>query len=139
MTVKMNKKRTSKQQSRPMIMDIAKGVIIALIVTVAAVLALALIVKEKGIDSAAISAVNQAIKVAAIFIAAMISSRGAKEKQLITGALSGLVYIVVGYLIFSLIEGDWGDITLLLTDAAMGVMIGALVGLIFGKLLKKKQ
>lgn len=139
MTVKMNKKRTSKQQSRPMIMDIAKGVIIALIVTVAAVLALALIVKEKGIDSAAISAVNQTIKVAAIFIAAMISSRAAKEKQLITGALSGLVYIVAGYLIFSLIEGDWGDITLLLTDAAMGIMIGALVGLIFGKLLKKKQ
>ncbi len=139
MTVKMNRKRTSKQQSRPMIMDIAKGVVIALIVTVAAVLALALIVKEKGMDSAAISAVNQAIKVAAIFIGAMISSRAAKEKQLITGALSGLVYIVAGYLIFSLIEGDWGDITLLLTDAAMGVMIGALVGLIFGKLLKKKQ
>ncbi|MFR9207885.1 MAG: hypothetical protein ACLVKR_06050 [Lachnospiraceae bacterium] len=88
-------------------------------------------------DETKISAINQAIKVIDIYCCA-ISSRSVMEKQLFTG-LSGLIYVAVGYIAFSLIEGEFGDVMLLLADLAMGAIVGALVGLIFGKLLRKQK
>ena len=139
MAVKKVKKTTRNSKRNPFIFHSIKGAITALIVTVAAVLALALIVKQSGMDETKISAINQAIKVVSIFIAGLISSRSVDEKQLFTGSVSGLLYVIIGYIAFSLIEGEWGDILLLMADLAMGAIVGALVGLIFGKLLKKQK
>ena len=139
MAVKKVKRTTRNSKRDPFIFHAIKGAITALIVTVAAVLALALIVKQSGMDETKISAINQAIKVVSIFIAGLISSRSVNEKQLFTGSVSGLLYVIIGYVAFSLIEGEWGDILLLMADLAMGAVVGALVGLIFGKLLKKQK
>ena len=46
---------------------------------------------------------------------------------------------MVGFLAFSLIEGSMGDVAMLLADAVMGLLTGGLVGLIFGRLLKRKK
>ena len=135
MAVKKVKKNTKKSKRNPILLHSIKGAVTALIVTVAAVLALALIVKQSGMDETKISAINQAIKVISIFIAA----RSVMEKQLFTGCISGLIYVAVGYIAFSLIEGEFGDVMLLLADLAMGAIVGALVGLIFGKLLRKQK
>ena len=139
MAVKKVKKNTKKSKRNPILLHSIKGAVTALIVTVAAVLALALIVKQSGMDETKISAINQAIKVISIFIAALISSRSVMEKQLFTGCISGLIYVAVGYIAFSLLEGEFGDVMLLLADLAMGAIVGALVGLIFGKLLRKQK
>lgn len=139
MSYKRKRKKSKKQSDKSIAMNIAKGVIIALIVTVAAVLALALIIKEKGADSSVITAINQIIKLISIFIASMLAVKGLDKAHLLTGAAAGFLYIVVGYLIFSFIEGSWGDVLLLITDAATGAVVGALVGLIFGKLLKREK
>ena len=139
MTAKKKIKKSGRGKSAPLLLSAFRGALAALIVTVAAVLALALIIKQTGMDESRISAVNQIIKVVSIFIAALAATRGAEEKQLLTGALSGLIYVVVGFLAFSLIEGSMGDVAMLLADAVMGLLVGGLVGLIFGKLLKKKK
>ena len=122
-----------------MLLGAIRGALAALIVTVAAVLALALVIKQTGMDESRISAVNQIIKVASVFIAAFVASRGLVENHLAAGALSGLIYVVVGFLAFSLVEGSMGDLSVLLADAIMGVLVGGLVGLIFGKLLGKNK
>lgn len=49
------------------------------------------------------------------------------------------MYVLSGFLIFSVIEGEAGNLVLLLEDALMGIAIGAIVGVIFGKLLKKEK
>ena len=54
-----------------------KGAIFGLIVTVLSVLVLAIIVKQFGLSDGAIAAVNQAVKVVAIFITAFIAMSGA--------------------------------------------------------------
>ena len=116
-----------------------KGAVAGLIVTVAAVLVLALIVKQTNMSDEAISAVNQVIKVASIFVAALIASRGLFERSMVAGGMAGIVYVVLGYLIFALIEGRFGDILLMFADLAMGLVIGLLTGFIFGKLLGKDK
>lgn len=112
-----------------------KGAFLALLLTVFSVLILAIVVKNSEITDETITVINQGIKILSIFAGAFAASRGLDRGHLSAGALAGGVYIVLGYLIFSLLEGRFGDILLMFADLAMGIIIGGLTGLIFGKLL----
>ena len=137
----MQKTKTRRRAQQPEkkgdIMRSVKGAVTALVITVAAVLVLAMVVKQTGMSDEVISAVNQIVKVVCIFLAALIATRGQPESAIAAGAMSGAMYIVLGYLSFSLIEGNFGDILLMFADLAMGVIIGMLTGVIFGKLLAR--
>lgn len=86
-----------------------------------------------------ISAVNQAVKVASIFMAAYVSSKNSMQRQILTGAAAGCMYVLLGYLTFSLIQSSWGDVTLLLADLAMGAVVGMLTAMIFTRILKSEN
>ena len=116
-----------------------KGAILALLITVFSVLILAVIVKSSDIKDETITVINQAIKIISIFLGAFVAGRGTEKGYFGAGALAGGIYIVLGYLTFSLLEGRFGDILLLFADLAMGVIIGGLTGLIFGRLLDTKE
>lgn len=116
-----------------------KGAIFGLIVTVLSVLVLAIIVKQFGLSDGAIAAINQAVKVVAIFITAFIATSGAEQNKILTGALAGALYVLFGFGAFSLIEGQWGSFSQLLADLAMGVVIGMLTAMIFSKIFVKQK
>ena len=116
-----------------------KGAIFGLIVTVLSVLVLAIIVKQFGLSDGAIAAVNQAVKVVAIFITAFIATSGADQNKILTGALAGALYVLFGFGAFSLIEGQWGSVSQLLADLAMGIVIGMLTAMIFSKIFVKQK
>lgn len=128
----------SKQQNG-LALKVIKGAVLGLLITVAAVLILAFIVKSTDMSDETISAFNQAIKIASIFVAALAASKGVSEKFMAHGALSGGLYVLLGYLTFSLIEGAFGDILLMFMDLAMGIAIGMITAFIFGKLLGSKK
>lgn len=56
------------------------------------------------------------------------------ENKLLAGAGAGAAYVILGYLAFSLIQSRWGKVRLLLADLGMGLLIGALTGIIFARL-----
>jgi len=115
-----------------------KGAVFGLVITVAAVLVLALIVKQGNMSDGAINAANQVIKVASVFLAAFIAARAAKAAHALVGALTGGLYVLMGYIIFSIVEGAMGDVLILLADLAMGIVVGMLTAVIFGRFLKRK-
>ena len=116
-----------------------KGAVTGLIVTVAAVLILAFAVKTTNMSDAMISAFNQAIKIASIIAAGIAASKGAAEKFVAVGMMAGGIYVILGYLTFSLIEGQFGDVLVLMMDLGMGISIGMIISIIFGKLLQLKK
>ena len=116
-----------------------KGAIFGLIVTVLSVLVLAIIVKQFGLSDEAIAAVNQAVKVIAIFVTAFIATSNMDGNKILTGCLAGALYVLLGFGVFSLIEGQWGSITQLLADLAMGLVIGMLTAMIFSKIFVKQK
>lgn len=128
-------RKKSDPQRKTAVMHALKGAIMGLVITVVCVLIFAVIVKQSGATDAAIAAVNQGIKIVSIFIAAFMASRGMGKQAAITGAMAGAIFIVFGYLTFSLIDGQFGDILMMFADLAMGLVIGMLTGIIFGKLL----
>ena len=81
----------------------------------------------------AISVINQIVKTLSIVVAAFIAVRSAGDKKIQSGVWGGLLYVLLSYGIFSLVEGALGDPLVLLTDAVMGIVIGLLLGIIFGK------
>lgn len=122
-----------------LILKALKGGILGLVITIMSILAFAIMVKKFGISDEVISAVNQAVKVASIFMAAYASSKNSTQRQILTGAAAGCMYVLLGYLTFSLIQSSWGDVTLLLADLAMGAVVGMLTAMIFARILKSEN
>jgi len=138
----MNKEEGKKKSKtiKTMILKPIKGSFLSLIFTIVAILILALVVKGSGITDKSLSVLNQFIKVFGIIYAAYIGSKGIEKRAWVAGALSGHFYIIMCYLLFSLLEGKMGNFSLFLSDAMMSVVIGIIVAVLFSKIsLNKRQ
>lgn len=131
-------RKIDKQQRKSIIVNAIKGMLIAMIFTIAAILIFALIIKEANVADNVINPVNQVIKILGILIAAFFATRKCVEKHWLTGGLAGALYIVFGYLVFSLVEGRFGNLLMLLSDFLMAIVIGMVFSIILKQLFKKK-
>jgi putative membrane protein (TIGR04086 family) len=107
-----------------------KGTLISMIFTIAVILLFALIIKETGLADNVIGPVNQVIKIAGIIAASYFAVKGLADKQWLCGGITGIMYMLLSYLIFSLIEGVFGKIALLFSDLLMGMLIGLVFAII---------
>lgn len=111
-----------------------RGVLVAVAVTVVAVILFALVIGMTDLGDGVIRVVNQIIKVAAIFFGVRaIVPRGA-DNGIRRGALVGLIYMGVGVLIYALLSGQKLTLMGYLIDLLMGVAAGGLSGMLLGSL-----
>ena len=114
-----------------------KGALVSMVFTVAVILLFALIIKETGISDSVIAPINQIIKILGIIAASYFGIRGFAGKQWLCGTMAGILYMLLSYLVFSLIEGIFGNVALLFSDMLMGLLIGMVFAIIaanfFGK------
>lgn len=114
-----------------------RGVLVAVAVTVIAVILFALIIGLTDLNDGVIRIVNQIIKVGAIFLGVRaIVPRGA-ENGIRRGVLVGLIYMGVGVLLYALLSGQKLTIIGYLIDLLMGVAAGGLSGMLMGSLSAK--
>ena len=110
--------------------EVGKSVCIAAIVTLAAVLVFALLVKLFSIGSGAITAVNQVIKAVAIFVGCMVCVK--PGRGLLKGLVSGVAVIILTYFLFALLAGGiafgWASVL----DLVFGAFVGAVSGFVAG-------
>ena len=118
-----------------MVKSISKGVLCAVIVTLLFILGFALVVQLSGISNRAITPVMQVVKVVCIFVAVAIALKPAKSKGWLYGALVGVLYMVVTFLIFSLLDGKFVIGLSALTD----LLFQGLVGLVSGVILRMRN
>lgn len=116
-----------------------KGAIYALILTIVVILVFAVIIKQAEVEASFISVVNQVIKIVCIILSAFIASKHMENGMAAAaGAVSGIIYILVGFLVFSMIEGNMGDLAMLGADAVMALIIGGVAGIALSKFTKTK-
>jgi len=115
-------------------MPIINGVLIATVFTVAAILLYAIILKIGLLGEASIPIVDQLIKVVGIGIAAFFATKKESSMLLIKGAVAGMLYIVAGLLLFSLLQGSFSLTQMFLADLLMGAVIGAIVSILSAQL-----
>ena len=140
-SIKSVSKKKTKGKTTTFIKKSIKGAIIGLILTILSVLIFAVMVKQFGLSDGVIAVVNQTVKVISIFVAAFLASRNTDDAKVIAGTMAGVLFVIFGYLVFSLVDSNWGRISVLLADLAMGAVIGMLTAMIFSKLFSsdKKQ
>lgn len=130
------KKDTLKIANRSYAISVAKGVLVAVCISLVLVLLFAFLLKFTNIPESTIKPVNQVIKGLSILIGVFIGLKKSKELGLVSGLLIGLVYTIVAFLIFSCLGGVFAFDLTFLTDILFGAVMGAICGIICVNLKK---
>lgn len=112
------------------IISIMKGAIVSVAVTLVLILAFALIIRFFNVSDNVIFPVNQVIKVVSLFIGMMAVTKGNKEKGLVKGILLGLVYFILSFTVFSILQSSFTFQISNFYDLLLTALMGGIVGLI---------
>ena len=123
-------RRRSSRRQRTLPMTILRGLLTAIGVTLACVLIFALLMQWLRPSDGVIRVVNQLIKLGSIFAGVYVAVGRGGDKGMLTGALVGLVYMLLGVLLYALLSGQQLPWTAYLSDIAMGVAGGGIAGAI---------
>ena len=106
-----------------------------MIITLLFILLLALVVQISGLSSDVIFPVMQVVKVISIFVAVAIAIKPAKSKMWLYGALVGFLYMVLTFLVFSLLDGQF----IVDASACSDLLFQVLVGLVSAVVLRLRN
>lgn len=111
-----------------------RGVLVAVGVTLAAVVVFAVVIGLTELSDSVIRILNQVIKVGAIFLGVRAGVPRGSENAIWKGVLIGLLYMGVGVVVYALIAGQQLTLLSYLMDVLMGVAAGGLSGMLVGSM-----
>lgn len=129
MAVKLNKKD---------FFEIFKGVIFSLIISVLTVIVFAIIVKFANLSSKTVEIVNIALKIISILVGTLLAVESGRQ-GLFKGGIIGLLFVLVSYLVFSLINGSFSVNPLTAFDVIFCLVAGLLSGVFAVNVRKGKE
>lgn len=103
--------------------------LIAVIVSLALILVFALLIKWFEWGDGVIAPVNIIIKILSIGVGVVVATKGG-NRSLVKGSLVGILYIILSFLLFSLLLGSITFSMQNMWDLLFGVIVGAIVGVI---------
>ena len=107
---------------------VVKAVLLALAISLFAVVVFAVILKVAPLRASTVYAVNQILKGCALAVGILVCVRG--EKGWMKGGIIGVVFTMVSYLAFSAIGGDFSLSWLIFLELAFAFVIGAIGGIV---------
>jgi len=116
--------------------SILRGAMISVSISLALILAFALLIKFFNISQSLILPINQAIKIISIFMGTLFAFGKIKEKGFLKGMLIGLIYTILAYSVFSILAGEFSFTLTSFTDMIFGAIIGGISGIIVVNLKK---
>ena len=134
----MRKQEIANPVAKHYFLEILKATIVAVIISLAAILALAFLIKAVNIPTEVIPMINQGIKGFSILVACLLCLKLPRNGW-IRGIIVGLIYIMLAYVIFSLLNSANFSFGLsLLNDIALGTVSGLLSGITAGLIRGRK-
>ena len=126
-------RRRSGRRQQTLLTKLIRGVLGAVGVTLACILLFAFMMQWLKPSDGVIRVVNQLIKLAAIFVGVRLAVGTGGERGLLTGALVGFLYMLLGVVLYALLSGQQLPLTSYLSDIAMGVAGGGIAGALFSR------
>ncbi|MBE5757356.1 MAG: TIGR04086 family membrane protein [Clostridiales bacterium] len=111
-------------------LSIFSGSVLAITMTIVLILLFAVIIRFTNLDDKFLFPVNQVIKIISIFIGVTIALKKDNSKGFLKGILISLIYFVLSYLIFSLLQKSWSFTLNNLYDLLLTILMGGIVGAI---------
>lgn len=119
------------------ILQLIKGSFWALSFALLCILIFAFVIKYTSISSEAIQPINQVIKGLSILIGCFVFGKKINTKGWLWGALIGILFTILAFIVFSILDGSFTFNLKLLTDVVFGAIMGAFAGIIAISLRKK--
>ncbi|MFA6860757.1 MAG: TIGR04086 family membrane protein [Clostridia bacterium] len=107
-----------------------KGALIALFISLIGILIFSFAIKYIPISDTAIKPVNQVIKALSILIGCFVALKNARQYGLVSGIIIGLLYTIVSFVVFSILDGNFEFTRVVVNDLFFGGIIGAVCGII---------
>ena len=114
------------------------AVFIALIISLILVVIAAFAIKLFSINDSAIVIINQVIKGLSIFLAGIFCLKLPNNGWL-RGFILGLIYVLLAFVVFSLLSGEFVFDLTLLNDAVLGGVSGLISGIVAVNIRKKSE
>ena len=109
--------------------DYVKGVLVAAIISLGLIVLFAFFMKWFSLSDAVITPITLVIKGVSILIGSIIEVKGDK-KGLLKGFSFGEVYMLVAFVVFSILSGDFSFSVSTILDFAFAGLLGGVVGIV---------
>ena len=121
------------------ILDIIKTVVIAVLVSMVAVLIFALIVKATDLSQEVIEYVNVGIKILSILVGTLLGFKRGSSGGWLKGLIAGPLYVFTSFLVFEAISGKFSFSDFSWIDLVTGLVSGVICGVIAVNAKKKAK
>ena len=125
----LKKKTGNKKQSKPLVY-VLEGVFGALAMSLGLVALAALLMQKQILPIESTRILNPAVKAFCALFAALLGARKQKKRRWLTGALCGVVYIVISLAVFGLASGEFSIGSSTAVDALMCLLARMTGGII---------
>ena len=119
------------------ILNILKCCLLGIVVTLIGIVIFAVVLKFVDLNSTVISYVNDIIKGVSIFIMMLCIKKLGEEKLLIKSIFAGILYAVLSFIVFSILNGGFAFNLAFIYDLLFAVIVAVLISIIF-KILQTK-
>lgn len=124
-----SRSKSEKLSNDNIFFDFVKGIIIAIIISLGLVVLFAFILKGFSLSDSVITPVTMIIKAVSVVVGALVAVKG-NSKGLVKGISFGTIYIVIAFLIFSILAGSFSVGVSGLLDLISAATCGGIVGII---------
>jgi len=123
----------------PKIVKILKGVLAAAAVTMLLMALVTALILYRGISSGTLVWINQGIKLLSIVVGTVISVGRGGEKGLVTGMITGILYILVGYGVYCIADGSNAGAAQMAIEEAAGALTGGIAGVMLANMKPRRR
>lgn len=121
------------------VFNLIKCALIGIVASLIGTVIFAVVLKFANLSSAFISHINNLIKVFSIFIMITCVKKQSGEKLLLRAIVAGIIYSLLSFVIFSVLNGGFNfDITLLY-DLLFSLIVSVIVTIIINLLTRKNS
>ena len=118
-------------------LNIIKCSLLAILITLIGIVVLAVILKFVDLNSTTIHCINDVIKAIAIFIMVLSVKRNSEDKLLIKSVVAGIIYAVLCFIIFSILNGSFMLNLGFIYDLLFSIIVAVIASIILN-ILKRK-
>ena len=119
------------------LLTVLKGALFSLILSLLSILVFAFIIKLTSLSDSLIKPINQVIKVISILFGCFMAFKKDGEKTLFKGAIIGVLYIVLAFLLFSALNGSFEFSATIFLDILFGLAVGVICAIIINIFRKR--
>ena len=120
------------------LIQILKGLIISIAVTLTGMLLIALLTVFTRLSDSMLTALNQILKIISIMAGTAAAVGRGGRRGFVTGATTALLYMILGYAVYILLGGIH-SVSLMLGEMLMGAAVGAFTGAVLANMNPKKR